>query len=127
MADATHAEAVNRLISEGRVNHMAPKTTNRVIVVVEGGIADWVVKPDSVEVDIFDFDGLGWLSRDDRDEVMSQLESGNDELATLALHLTEDHFWEDHETDISALPALHIEQHDQADCGHEHEEPQAGS
>jgi hypothetical protein len=47
---------------------MAPKTTNRVIVVVEGGIADWVVKPDSVEVEIFDLDGLGWLSRRGEDK-----------------------------------------------------------
>lgn len=106
---------------------MTSKLKNRVIVIVEGGIADWVVKPDGIEVDIFDFDGLSWLSRDDRDELMSQLELGNDELATLALHVTEDHLWEDHETDISALPSLHAEQHEQADCGHEHKEIQARS
>ena len=97
------------------------------IVVVEGGIADWVVKPDDVEVDIFDFDGLEWLSRDDRYLLMSQLESGNDELATMALHLTEDHFWEDGETELSALPALHAELHEQTDCEHEHEGSQADS
>lgn len=105
---------------------MTPDRTNRVIVIVEGGIADWVMKPDGVEVDIYDFDGLDWLSRDDRAELMSQLESGNDELATLALHVTEDHLW-DLETDISALPNLHAEQHEQTDCGHEHEQSQAGS
>lgn len=106
---------------------MQAKTENRVIIVVEGGIADWVVKPDSVEVDIFDFDGLDWLSRDERDHLMSQLESGNDELATLALHLVEDHLWENHETELSALPTLHAELHEQTDCGHKHHEPAAES
>jgi hypothetical protein len=106
---------------------MTPQPSKRVIVVVEGGIADWVMKPDDVEVDIFDFDGLGWLSRDERDQLMSELESGNDELATLALHLTEVHFWEDSETELSALPALHAELHEQTDCEHEHEGSRADS
>lgn len=106
---------------------MTLNPTNRVIVIVEGGIADWVVKPDDVEVDIFDFDGLNWLSRDDRYELMSQLEAGKDELATLAVHLTEDHLWVADETEVSALPALHAEQHKQTGCDHQHQEPQTGS
>lgn len=106
---------------------MTPKPTNRVIVIVEGGIADWVVKPDCVDVEIYDFDELRWLSRDDRYELMSQLESGNNELSTLAFHLTQEHYWEDFETEISALPALHAEQHEQTDCGHQHEEAQDDS
>jgi hypothetical protein len=106
---------------------MAPRATNRVIVVVEGGIAELVVKHDEVEVDIFDFDGLSWLSRDERDHLMSQLESGNDELATLAVHLTEVHYWEDGETELSALPTLHAELHKQTDGEHEHEGSRADS
>lgn len=103
------------------------KPTNRVIVVVEDGIADWVRKPEGVEVEIYDFDELSWLSRDDRHELMSELESGNDELATLAFHLTQDHYWENLETDLSALPVLHGEQHEQTECNHHHNESQADS
>lgn len=103
------------------------KETNRVIVIVEGGIADWVVKPDGVEIDIYDFDELRWLSRDDRYELMSQLEKGNSELSELAFHLVQDHQWEDFQTELSALPALHSECHEQTDCGHEHEETEPSS
>lgn len=105
---------------------MASRLTNCVIVVVEGGIADWVLKPDGVEVDIYDFDELRWLSRDDRYELMSRLESGDDRLASLALHLAEDHYWEGQQTELAALPKLHAEHH-QTDCGHEHEESEADS
>lgn len=101
---------------------MTPNPTKRVIVVVEGGLADWVVKPDGVEVEIYDFDELGWLTRDDRYELMAQLESGDDGLATLALHLTQDHQWGDCQTEVSALPNLHAELHEQTACNHEHDE-----
>lgn len=94
----------------------------RVIVVVEGGIADWASKPDEVDVDIFDFDGLGWLSRDQQYELMAQLEKGNSESAELALHLTDLHNWAEYPTDLPALDTLHAELHEQTECDHEHEQ-----
>lgn len=61
----------------------------KVIVVVEGGIAGvaYNEEPDQVDVEIVDLDGLEWLTRDERYELWKRLESGDAELANLALHL----------------------------------------
>lgn len=96
----------------------------KVIVVVEGGIAGvaYNEKPDQVDVEIVDLDGLEWLTRDERYELWKRLETGDAELANLALHLHGYHGWQDSFSDASALPNLHAELHEQTECDHATEE-----
>lgn len=92
----------------------------RVVVVVEGGIADvaYNEKPDQVEVEIVDLDGLEWLTRDERYELWQRLEKGDVQLANLALHLHGYHSWQDSLTEMSAIRKLHAELHEQTECDH---------
>lgn len=96
----------------------------KVIVVVEGGIADVAYNgsPDHVEVEIVDLDGLDWLTRDERSELWKSLDSGDSASANLALHLHGYHGWQDSLTEVAAMPNLHAELHEQTECDHSLEE-----